>query len=1272
MPLSSVELIEDIPAETAGKPVYSFIVREALYDALLEDGRLDASGKYPGTIAYSFDKNNFYTAGWNDVITLSSTSEVNGNKRYAYVYFLLGGDQLNAEEVYYRIAVKFSFFEDDDSDKYREVWIDRTSGTSPEFEDKPRYSFYVKDALNKLLTEENIISGSEEFTGVIRYSAVNSSDVSGYEMVNWNDIVSPRYTYSDHDEEFGEITYSDVYFIIGGYGSGISAVRYKVRVKFKYIDEDFLTALELKLYNEKGSPLGGDHFDDFDGPAYSVSGDEYYSYYTSISSNSVGKNSSPRFLVGLPNGYSEKNVSVYEGMIYNEEGISSSKDITSKIIWNEKNVDPYEMDSYNYPDGYSVLRSCYKEFTFVIEMQNGSRTFLPVRYNVSILTNWVDIQTVEINYDGIFDLYSSPDEDDTVPFGAGLFYDADGFDSVDESVYIRYFDYIDKDLYDKGHYCTDVNKIAFACIGNYDSQQAAEKDGAKDIKSELFSEDTGAAVDFSNCRNITAYLHEDTVEEVHVKALKITVVDIYGAVHHSVEYFAIIQSGDDSSLKEPDIEVPSYETGLEISGALKKFRDEEGNDAEEKFSVYKIKSKDDSYYKNGYQTVFIMDGDGKHITDGSVIYPTFTASAGTKVYAEDAWGINSLQFSGQTPMNFHSGRAVQYAVTSESRDRTQNYWITYVTRQNEGGKLFVNAANNEDHYYTDKSSGKKYPQREIFLNAKSVNHDILFANIGNRNLTGLYVNLSDDTQGVRLDPYWTITENGVRTLAPFPDSFEAGSNPDNIGKLRLILVDDDYFGGISGTLTIGADGIFPVEIKLTGVAGIPKITTGELYPGVKFVPYSCIIMTNNMYDSDAMQFRKFSGELPDGIEILPNGELYGIPTETGEFTFTVEASYKGYENYTARQTYTLVIMENTDENVDAVNEDSQGHSLLQRVSRNVNVYYNGMNGDIPNVTSIQINSRLFRSEGEFGDLAAFYIDGIELTEGTDYYAEEGSTIITVLAQTFSHIGMTDRTVPHTLAAEFRIGGTSDGELKRSAQNVYLNYIISKGRDETPVPQNPGTPNPPSSGDGETSGDSGTDSSGTGGSDSDGTDGSDSSGNSDGSGSGSDSSQSGQPGSSGNSVAAVMSIVDTGGNPVSGLALELHSEPQYAATDGSGVAKFGSVEFGRHTLYVYDRSSGKQTSGTFTLISGANTGMNGNVITAVPGETIHLTIEYDGSGLAFLSVETDVSSGAGINGRGDIAWIGGLRLRIPVFALIIICIPSVITAATVIIRKKRNS
>lgn len=101
--------------------------------------------------------------------------------------------------------------------------------------------------------------------------------------------------------------------------------------------------------------------------------------------------------------------------------------------------------------------------------------------------------------------------------------------------------------------------------------------------------------------------------------------------------------------------------------------------------------------------------------------------------------------------------------------------------------------------------------------------------------------------------------------------------------------------------------------------------------------------------------------------------------------------------------------------------------------------------------------QVFRSEGTYSYFYKFYLDGRELTEGTDFVSEEGSTKITVRAQTFQNAG----SGTHTIAAEFRSDKDDTNTVKRAAQNYTISSASSGGSSSggtsTPSIQKPTTP-----------------------------------------------------------------------------------------------------------------------------------------------------------------------------------------------------------------------
>ena len=194
--------------------------------------------------------------------------------------------------------------------------------------------------------------------------------------------------------------------------------------------------------------------------------------------------------------------------------------------------------------------------------------------------------------------------------------------------------------------------------------------------------------------------------------------------------------------------------------------------------------------------------------------------------------------------------------------------------------------------------------------------------------------------------------------------------------------------------------------------GDPTIITKEIPEAVKYVPYGTMIQNSNKYSWNEVSYRLLRGDLPEGVEVRSNGEIYGVPMETGEFTFTVRMNNSMDDFGSCSRTYTLIVNENTDTNVD--NATDQGYEVTQR---------------IPNITLSSTQDYTFVSQGIYGEFKKVFLDGRLLTEGVDYDSESGSTRITIRSQTLK---ASNQTGTHTLGVEFRTG--EENTLKRAAQN----------------------------------------------------------------------------------------------------------------------------------------------------------------------------------------------------------------------------------------------
>ena len=565
--------------------------------------------------------------------------------------------------------------------------------------------------------------------------------------------------------------------------------------------------------------------------------------------------------------------------------------------------------------------------------------------------------------------------------------------------------YVNLHMYNPANQGSDdrygLKYVKKAVVGYYQTE-ADIPTSAPDIKDQLFSDPyrEGYGADFSNGVIFTVVNTLDDIE--HIK---------------------LTTKESEPTPEVPDAPKPgSRDTYFEMRGV-------------NRYSAYVMPYDADSYYYNGYQTILLLNRDGTPVTDQTIV-PWFQTGSGVEMFAGHNGASGTKQVSGTTEIPFESGKVIQYSAAAQNGTDLKNYWVTFLTRQS-GPKLFVNATNDTENDADSVQYYKTEPVREVFLTDEyDYHHDVFFANIGDVAMDGLYVRL-ENPENIALDEYWTI--GATKTLSAFTTTQDPNSYDKlkNTAKIRLVPVKDGEGkiqpGVISGTLVIGYTGNAPdggeeVRIKLTGVSGIPKITTTSIVDGVKYVPYASMIQTNNMGASDSIKFAVTAGTLPDGIELQPNGKLYGVPKMAGDFTFTVMATYNDDPALSDSKEFTMTIRDNTDANVDAATD--HGYTLMDRVPSDI-VVENG-----------NCEDAVMRSEGAYGTFYKFYLDGQELTEGEDYRSEEGSTKITIFSQTFKKAGNGS----HTIAAEFRTKKTDTNTVKRAAQNYKISGLGGGGGD----------------------------------------------------------------------------------------------------------------------------------------------------------------------------------------------------------------------------------
>lgn len=608
--------------------------------------------------------------------------------------------------------------------------------------------------------------------------------------------------------------------------------------------------------------------------------------------------------------------------------------------------------------------------------------------------------------------------------------------------------------------------------------------------------------------------------------------------------------------------------------------------------------RDDRYDVGGYQLILL----NKEISADELkqIVPRFWTPEGVQVNS------GGKVISGETNLehvtwNTEMANTVRYQVQVPG-EKLRNYQVTFATRQ-QGPKMLVAGPD------------------ERFVNLTADNnfvHDIMVANIGDEELTGITVELKDAVH-IKLDDYWTLGGAGNDTLPAFDDTsmsyptvdedgnqtwdYNTYATLDNIAKVRLLA---DGEGEISGTLVITAANGDKREIKLTGIAANPKIVSATLADAVKFVPYSYMVVTDNMYNWNRSTFTLVDGALPRGMMLYENtGEIYGVPQESGDFTFTVRVDYSSSRFSSSQATYTLHVKDNTNQAV--YNETDEGYII----ETHLGVEQGAGTRDF--YLADTSTDQLYVSQGEYGEFIAVWLNGRRLIRGVDYLSESGSTRITIRSQTFAQKAYTDRY--NTIAVEFRVGGSLDNELKRTAQNFRLTADL--------LPDGSGSSGGGSSGGG-SSGSSG-------GSQNAGQNSSQSASQSTGAFAQGAAGSAAQAAQGASGVTLRFHVVDAQGGPIVGASAELHSTPRYGTTDGNGDVVFSGVEFGEHTLTIYNADGGVMGGKTFTLAHGGF-GINGSVITVSDGALVDIRVIAADGTLKFNAV--DLAQPAAIPQTGD--------------------------------------
>ncbi len=519
--------------------------------------------------------------------------------------------------------------------------------------------------------------------------------------------------------------------------------------------------------------------------------------------------------------------------------------------------------------------------------------------------------------------------------------------------------------------------VTAAYVGTYDSIAAANAAGATNIKESLLGSG-------------------------------------YETVYKEYVYFTIFVGADGSAnqevyhlgckVEESDISNgPSLNSGTAVT--ITGLKDANGDSVDS----YVVSYADDSYGERNFYTIMVAPG-----TDLTNLALEFITSDGVNLYTA---GSSAPEKSGESYHDFSSGM-LQYTAAAEDGENSMNYWVQIIEAKEGTGSLYMNSLADAESETTEKD-GVIYTTRQVMLDGyHNYIHDIFLANIGTEDISSLSVTLESDV--VELDPYWTLTGNyNLAGFSTLEQTTNYGELP-NLAKVRLLQKEDVADGtDVSGTLTFKSGDKTLMVVTLTGTVGDPSIVTTEIPESVLYVPYGTMIQNSNKYSWNHVSYELWSGSLPLGMEVKPNGEIYGVPLETGEFEFYVymdnSSSYFN-DDYIL---YTMVVKDNTDANVDA--ETDEGYDLTERITS-------------VSITADASGTQRLVSQGEHAQFVDIYLDGVKLEKGTDYTTESGSTIITIMTQTLIE-GGADSVGTHTLGIEFRTEDTNT--LKCAAQNFKI-------------------------------------------------------------------------------------------------------------------------------------------------------------------------------------------------------------------------------------------
>lgn len=684
---------------------------------------------------------------------------------------------------------------------------------------------------------------------------------------------------------------------------------------------------------------------------------------------------------------------------YRGKAIAADADITDQILTRDMTAKDagYRISEDISENGFWITLAAY-------DSKGNLTGQLPIKVHLYRMGNY-------LHFDGMYDFVDERwDRVSLLRWEASDENDYDTETRIQKRNYISILEKgsaLDKEYYLKASYSkggvTSSSSVTAAYVGQFSSIAQAAAAGAADIRNSLFNQNEGGGykADYSKGVYFTVFVGADSSEKQ----------EIY-------QYF--IKTGEEEE-KEPEL---SDATGVTFTG----LKDGNGDDV----PCYRVDVRD-AYAGYSYVTLLVDKDVDLDLTSLALVFEI--RQKGINLFVN-----NSPVESGKGCRDFSKG-PVHYTAGSESKKDQQNYWVQVVQMAEGEGGLYINSLQDPDAH-TEKRDGVIYSTREMFLDGRyDYQHDILLINKGTNDIPAIKAELVSEQ--VELDPYWTLKGNqpllGFDSLQKDYDHWYGELQ--NFAKLRIKPKEGIKNADISGTLTITSAGKTLMVLTLTGNIGDPCITTTEIPDAVLYVPYDVMIENNNKYqDINSVSYYLEEGILPKGINLYNNGELYGMPRESGTFEFTVRMDNSLRAFKSSYQPLTLIVKENT--NLNVYGESDEGYTILDDGKTDGHIGTEAGAGTRDYVLR-NTNDQLFISVGEFDDFRYLWLNGELLVEGADYTKESGSTRMTIKSQTFATKA---KSGINTIAAEFHKGGSRQ-DLKRTAQNFRISVQEKPGNGE---------------------------------------------------------------------------------------------------------------------------------------------------------------------------------------------------------------------------------